>query len=97
MAPRPVLISLKSCGFFRSPFPATVSLGVVKLLDGQISIGEYLSAGLPAVIVAADTVTAFVAKAWDLMSSNPLIAVFLASGLVSLGLKKFLLMRRAAH
>jgi hypothetical protein len=69
----------------------------VILLDGQISIGEYLSSGLPAVIAAADTVAAFVRKAFALMAANPLIAVYLAFGLVSLGIGRFILMRRAAH
>lgn len=66
-------------------------------MEGQISIGEYLSSGLSAVILAADTVTAFIGKAWSLLVSNPLLAVYLASGLIGLGLAKFLRMRRAAH
>ena len=77
-----------------SPCPV---LGGGIVLDGQISIGEYLSTGLPAVLVAADTVAAFARKAFDLMASNPLIAVYLASGLIALGVGKFAATRRAAH
>lgn len=66
-------------------------------MDGQITIGEYLSSGLPAVLAAADTVVAFARKAFDLMSANPLIAAYLASGLIALGLVKFARMRRATH
>ena len=66
-------------------------------MEGQISIGDYLSSGFLAVLVAADTVSAFVQKAFDLMVANPLIAVYLASGLIGLGVYKFVQMRRAAH
>lgn len=70
---------------------------MVKLLDGQISIDQYLSVGMPAVLVAADAVVTFVSKAWSLLSSNPLTVFLLASGLIGVGLRKFVSMRRAGH
>lgn len=55
------------------------------------------SSGMALIISAADTVVTFVQKGFDLMTSNPLTAVYLASGLISVGLGKFIMMRRAAH
>lgn len=55
------------------------------------------SSGMSTIISAADTVVTFVQKGFDLMTGNPLTAVYLASGLISVGLGKFIMMRRAAH
>lgn len=63
--------------------------------DGGGSGGS--SSGMSTIISAADTVVTFVQKGFDLMTSNPLTAVYLASGLISVGLGKFIMMRRAAH
>ena len=63
--------------------------------DGSGSGGS--SSGMSTIISAADTVVTFVQKGFDLMTSNPLTAVYLASGLISVGLGKFIMMRRAAH
>lgn len=59
--------------------------------------GSGSSTGMTAVTAAADTVVTFVGKAFDLITGNPLTAVYLASGLIGVGLHKFISMRRAAH
>ena len=63
--------------------------------DGGSGSGS--SGGMASIISAADTVVTFVSKGFDLMTGNPLTAVYLASGLISVGLGKFIMMRRAAH
>ena len=65
--------------------------------DGGSGSGSGSSGGMASIISAADTVVTFVSKGFDLMTSNPLTAVYLASGLLSVGLGKFIMMRRAAH
>ena len=53
--------------------------------------------GLTSVTSAADTVTTFVTKAFQMMTGNPLLCVYLASSLIGVGIYKFVQLRRAAH
>lgn len=69
---------------------------VASLLTGSALAADE-PAGMAAVTAAADTVVTFVGKAFDLMTGNPLTAVYLASGLIGVGLSKFAKMRKAAH
>ena len=55
------------------------------------------STGMAAITSAADTVATFINKAFDIMTSNPLLAVYLASGLLGVGIYKFRQFRKAAH
>lgn len=66
-------------------------------MDGQISIGEYLSNGWPAVLSAVDTVAEMVGKAWGAITANPLLCVYVAAGLVSLGVGFYRYLRRSAR
>lgn len=66
-------------------------------MDGQISMGEYLSTGFPAVLDAVDTVTLMAGKAWALIASNPLLLVYAAAGLLSVGIGFFAYLRRASR
>lgn len=54
------------------------------------------SGGMPAVLSAFDTVTSLMTKVWDLMTSNPLLTLFLAAGLVAIGVRVFRQIKRAA-
>lgn len=72
---------------------------VASLLAGSAFASDAGSSatGMAAVTAAADTVVTFVGKGFDLMTGNPLTAVYLASGLIGVGLNKFIKMRKAAH
>lgn len=54
------------------------------------------TSGMPAVLSAFDTVTSLMTKVWDLMTSNPLLTLFLAAGLVAVGVRVFRQIKRAA-
>lgn len=73
------------------------SLTLPAFATGNDTPAPSSSTGMSTIISAADTVVTFVQKGFDLMISNPLTAVYLASGLISVGLGKFIMMRRAAH
>lgn len=66
-------------------------------MDGQISLDEYLSTGWPAVISATDTVVTMVGKAWDLVLSNPLARVYVAGGLLAVGIGFLVALRRSSR
>lgn len=66
-------------------------------MDGQISFDEYLSSGWPAVISATDTVVTMVGKAWDLVLSNPLARVYVAGGLLAVGIGLLAALRRSSR
>ena len=55
------------------------------------------SSGLSSITSAADTVTTFINKAFEMMTGNPLLCVYLASSLIGVGIYKFVQLRRAAH
>lgn len=52
--------------------------------------------GMSAVLGAFDTVTSLMEKVWILMTSNPLLTLFLAAGLLSIGVRAFRQIKRAA-
>lgn len=54
------------------------------------------SGGMPAVLGAFETVTSLMNSVWTLMTSNPLLTLFLAVGLLSIGVRAFRQIKRAA-
>ena len=52
--------------------------------------------GMPAVLSAFDTVTSLMDSVWTLMTSNPLLTLFLAAGLLTIGVRAFRQIKRAA-
>ena len=54
------------------------------------------SSGMPAVLGAFETVTSLMNSVWTLMTSNPLLTLFLAAGLLSIGVQAFRQIKRAA-
>ena len=54
------------------------------------------TSGMPAVLGAFDTVTSLMNSVWQLMTSNPLLTLFLASGLLTIGVRAFRQIKRAA-
>ena len=55
------------------------------------------SGGMSAVMSALDTVIQLMGKCWDLMTSNPLLTLFVAAGLISVGVGAFVAIRNAAR
>ena len=53
--------------------------------------------GRDAVIAAMDTVTQLMRSVWELMTSNPLLTLFVAAGLISVGVGAFVAIRNAAR
>lgn len=60
------------------------------------SEGTTGSSGMPAVLGAFETVTSLMNSVWTLMTSNPLLTLFLAAGLLSIGVQAFRQIKRAA-
>ena len=54
------------------------------------------SGGMSAVLGAFDTVVSLMNKVWELMTSNPLLTLFLAAGLLTIGVRVFRQIKRAA-
>lgn len=52
---------------------------------------------MPAIIAAMDTVTELMGSVWSLMTSNPLLTLFVASGLIPIGVGAFVAIRNAAR
>lgn len=59
--------------------------------------GETAGGGLSAVMSAMDTVITLLSKCWDLMTSNPFLAVCVAAGLLPVGIGIFISLRNAAR
>lgn len=51
---------------------------------------------MSAVIGSMSTVTELMTAVWDMMTSNPLLTLFLAVGLISVGVSVFRKVKRAA-
>ena len=60
------------------------------------SSGGGESSGMPAVLGAFDTVNSLMNSVWTLMTSNPLLTLFLAAGLLTIGVRAFRQIKRAA-
>lgn len=54
------------------------------------------SGGMSAVLGAFDTVTSLMNSVWQLMTSNPLLTLFLAAGLLSIGVGAFRQIKKSA-
>ena len=53
--------------------------------------------GMAAVMAAMETVIELMSKYWDLMTSNPLLALCVAAGLLPIGISIFTALRNAAR
>ena len=60
------------------------------------SEGGSTSGGMPAVMSSFTVVTNLMNSVWELMTSNPLLTLFLAAGLLSIGVRAFRQIKRAA-
>ena len=56
-----------------------------------------ISGGMDAIMSAMDTITQLMGKVWTLMTSNPLLALFVASALIPVGVGAFVAIRNAAR
>lgn len=52
---------------------------------------------MSAVLGAVDTISSLVGKVWDLMTANPVLTVFVAAGLLGVGVTVFGLIKSAAR
>ncbi len=52
--------------------------------------------GMDAVLEATDTVASLMGKVWTLMTSNPLLTVIVAAGVLTIGLGIFRKVKRTA-
>lgn len=55
------------------------------------------SGGMSAVLSAVDTITTLMGKVWDLLTSNPLLTLFVAASLLPVGIALFTSLRNAAR
>ncbi len=53
--------------------------------------------GMRAVMSAVDTITQLMGKVWDLLTSNPLLTLFVAASLLPVGIALFTSLRNAAR
>lgn len=53
--------------------------------------------GMNAVIAAMDTITELVGSVFDVMTGNPLLTVFLAAGLLTVGISTFTALKSATR
>ena len=58
---------------------------------------EVAKTGMDAVIAAMDTVTQLMWSVWELMTSNPLLSLFLAASLLGVGVGVFRRIKRASR
>ncbi len=52
---------------------------------------------MAAVLGSMDTITSLMSNVWTMMTSNALLTLFLATGLISVGVSVFLSIKRAAR
>lgn len=77
---------------------AVLAAGTAMALSpaAMASSGGGDASGMPAVLGAFDTVTSLMNSVWTLMTSNPLLTLFLAAGLLTIGVRAFRQIKRAA-
>ena len=51
---------------------------------------------MAAVLGSMDTLTKLTSSVWDMMTSNPLLTLFLAVGLIGVGVRVFMSVKHAA-
>ena len=58
---------------------------------------EVVASGMSAVMSSFSVVTELMVEVWELMTSNPLLTLFLAASLLSVGVGAFRKIKRAAR
>lgn len=53
--------------------------------------------GMSAVLSSVDTITQLMGKVWDLLTSNPLLTLFVSASLLPVGIALFTSLRNAAR
>lgn len=91
----------RKTGFFQSAKRrlAVMICAVMSLLSVSAfaADGDTQSTGFESVIAAMDTLGLLMTKVWTMMTSNPLLTLYLAVGLLSIGVSVFWMIKRAAH
>lgn len=59
--------------------------------------GETAATGMDAVMGSMPTLVSLMSQVWTMMTSNPLLTLYLAVGLIAVGVAVFRLIKRAAH
>lgn len=84
----------KSAGVQRGVLGAGTAMALAPV--AMASEGGGGTTGMPAVLGAFETVTSLMNSVWTLMTSNPLLTLFLAAGLLTIGVRAFRQIKRAA-
>ena len=76
-------------------------IAMVMALSALMSISAFAAdetaTGMDAVVSSVDTLGTLMTKVWTLMTSNPLLTLFLAVALLSVGVSVFGMIKHAAH
>ena len=60
------------------------------------SVFQEAATGMAAVLGSMDTLTKLTSSVWDMITSNPLLTLFLAVCLIGVGVRVFMSVKRAA-
>lgn len=95
---KPVFDSFKGKARSRQVSAAFMAVGAALAMTpvALATDGGGSGGGMSAVLGAFDTVTSLMNSVWTLMTSNPLLTLFLAAGLLTIGVRAFRQIKRAA-
>lgn len=68
-----------------------------KIVKEVVTQTETVATGMDAVIAAMTTITELVGSVFDVMTGNPLLTVFLAAGLLTVGISIFTQLKSATR
>ena len=86
----------KSAKVQRVPLSGGTAFALAPVALASEGSGGSGSGGMSAVLGAFHTVVSLMNKVWELMTSNPLLTLFLAAGLLTIGVRVFRQIKRAA-
>ena len=80
------------------------AVGISLMVAASLSLPAFASEGggssgasLSDIVSSTDTITTMVNQAWSMMTSNPLLRVYVAAGLLSVGIGFFGYLKRQSH
>ena len=85
------VLTLRTLVRFQFPQPAARLKHLKELFT------QTVTTGMEAVLGSMDTITSLMSSVWTMMTSNALLTLFLATGLISVGVKVFRMIKSAAR
>lgn len=83
---------------FKARFLMLVSaLAAMMMVGASAAEGDAASGDFTAVMSSMDTLSTLMTKVWSMMTSNPLLVLFLAVMLLGVGVSVFRMIKRAAR